>query len=330
MTDPNTTNYLLFFGHFHPLVVHLPIGFLTLLAVVELAGRTRRFHNVGHSRGVILALTVAAAITSVTFGLMLSSGENYDPQLLFWHKWLGIGLASACLLTGLAYWRKKHLLYSGLLMVTLAILGPASHFGGSMTHGKDYLTVFAPQWVRSLLGEKPAPAIAEIKKITDPQQAVLFADLVQPVLQQDCISCHSAEKNKGNLRLDVFENVLKGGGSGVAVVSGKSADSLMIQRMLLPETDPKHMPPAGKPQPTDDQLTVIQWWIDSGATSDKKVAQLDPPAQVLTALDEIFGPPTSPAPSGSNSLAGSPATLQTPGRFESHHRPTPIRSGHRH
>jgi YHS domain-containing protein len=54
------------------------------------------------------------------------------------------------------------------------------------------------------------------------------------------------------------------------------------------------MPPAGKPQPTDDQLTLLQWWIDSGATADKKVAQLNPPAKVLSAFDEMYGP-TSPA-----------------------------------
>ncbi len=126
-SDSNTKLSSSFFGHFLPLGGPPADRLLTLLAVVELAYRTVTFHNVGHSRGVILALTVAAAITSVTFGLMLSSGENYDPDLLSWHKWLGIGLAVACILTGLAYWRKKHLLYSGLLMVTLAIMGPASY-----------------------------------------------------------------------------------------------------------------------------------------------------------------------------------------------------------
>jgi uncharacterized membrane protein/YHS domain-containing protein len=294
MPTSEPSNLLQFFGHFHPLVVHLPIGFLTLLAIVELAGRTRRFNKVGHSRGIILALTAGAAVVSVTFGLMLASGgEGYDPQLLFWHKWMGIGLAIACLLTAIFYWRGQHRIYTGLLMITLAVMAPASHFGGSMTHGKDYLTEYAPDFVKRLLGEAPPPAAStqpQRPKVTDPQQAIVFDDLVQPVFQQDCMSCHSAEKLKGNFRVDNIEGLMKGGQSGPGIMPGKSADSTIVQRMLLPESDPKHMPPAGKTQPTDDQLALVQWWIDSGAKADKKVAESDPPTKVLAILDDMFAP----------------------------------------
>ncbi len=65
----------------------------------------------------------------------------------------------------------------------------------------------------------------------------------------------------------------------------------MIQRMPCPKPIPNTCPPPASPNPPTI-TTVIQWWIDSGATSDKKVAQLDPPAKVLTALDEMFGPAT--------------------------------------
>ena len=40
-------NLLLFFGRLHPLVVHLPIGILLLLALLELAGRWSRFPRLG-------------------------------------------------------------------------------------------------------------------------------------------------------------------------------------------------------------------------------------------------------------------------------------------
>src|SRR6185436_16734238 len=99
MADPNSPNLMLFFGHFHALLVHLPIGFLTILAVLELANRIHRFHHAAQARSIILLLTVVASIVSVACGLMLATGGGYDPRLIFWHKWMGIALTIACVLT---------------------------------------------------------------------------------------------------------------------------------------------------------------------------------------------------------------------------------------
>src|SRR3954467_9413487 len=95
-----SSNLTLFFGHFHPLMVHLPIGFLASLAVLELADRVHHFKHAAQARGVILALTVVASVTAVVLGLMLASAGGYDPHLLAYHKWTGIALAVSCILTG--------------------------------------------------------------------------------------------------------------------------------------------------------------------------------------------------------------------------------------
>ena len=39
--------------------------------------------------------------------------------------------------------------------------------------------------------------------------------------------------------------------------------------------DEDHMPPEGKPQPTADDIALLQWWIDSGAQADKTLAELN-------------------------------------------------------
>jgi hypothetical protein len=49
------------------------------------------------------------------------------------------------------------------------------------------------------------------------------------------------------------------------------------------------MPPAGKPQPSGDEIAVLAWWIDSGAPAGKTVAELKPPARVTRALETMFG-----------------------------------------
>jgi uncharacterized membrane protein len=265
-------NPLLFFGRLHPLLVHLPIGFLTLLAVVELASRIHRFKHVGQARGTILLLTVAASIVTVLCGLMLASGGGYDSGLLFWHKWMGITLAILVIATAIAFWRRRYRIYTGLLIATLVVMAPSSHFGGSMTHGKEYLTEYAPSWMR---GTPAVKTIAIKQPLNNIAQARLFGDLVQPVLKQNCLACHSADKTSGGLRLDSYQDIKQGGKSGPVFVTGNSDASVLMQRIALPVDDPKHMPPDGKPQLTDDQIAILRWWIDSGAPEHQSIADLD-------------------------------------------------------
>ena len=52
---------------------------------------------------------------------------------------------------------------------------------------------------------------------------------IQPLLAERCYQCHGLEKQKGGLRLDVKSKALEGGDSGVAILPGKGADSLIIK-----------------------------------------------------------------------------------------------------
>lgn len=307
-------NLILFFGRLHPLFVHLPIGFLSLLAAVELASRFGRFRRVGHARGIILAMSAASAAASVLCGLMLSTEGGYDADLLAWHKWLGIALASEIVLMSVAFAMRKARAYAVLLVATMATMVPASHMGGSMTHGKDYLTEYAPAWLGGGGGGAAATTRGAEPKFVSPEQARVYQDLVGPIIDRDCLACHGAEKSSGGLRLDSVAAMLKGGKAGPAVVARDAEASPSMQRMRLPAEDPKHMPPAGKPQPSLDQQAAIRWWINVGLPEGSTVGELHAGAEQLDLAARVLGIPVRHEELAPLSLTELPSALDGLGK----------------
>lgn len=168
--------------------------------------------------------------------------------------------------------------YANLSAVTvIALITITGHLGGSLTHGSDYLTA-------GITGD---PAEEAAKPIPNIQEAVLYTDVVQPLLKRKCYSCHGTSKQKGKLRLDEEAYILKGGKDGKALVSGKPDESALIKRLLLPLNDDDHMPPREKPQLTPKEVAVLGWWISTGNSFTKKVKELpqtDKIKPVLAAL----------------------------------------------
>jgi hypothetical protein len=97
------------------------------------------------------------------------------------------------------------------------------------------------------------------------QKGVTFAKEIQPIFEKSCFSCHGPKKQKGDLRLDSLEAVLKGGEDGKILEKGNSAKSKVVQFVARLNEDDA-MPPekAGKPL-TKDQVGLIRAWIDQGA-----------------------------------------------------------------
>jgi len=284
--------WALFIGRFHPVLVHLPIGFLLIAAFLEIG---RRVGKVAVSEGTVSFILFWSAISATIAciaGYLLSLGGGYDADLLSDHMWQGIGVAVFAWIAWLVKSDRFHRLipYSSVIYlpafaVATILLLTAGHDGGSLTHGEDYLTQYTPEPFRSLAGMSPVKeTITEVKPLADVGQALVYKDVVQPILEMRCVQCHNESKQKGDLRMDQLALLVKGGESGPAFVAGKSAESDMIKRCLLPENDDDHMPPKGKPQLTTDQITLISWWIDQGAPADKKVADLTISEQVKPAL----------------------------------------------
>jgi hypothetical protein len=270
---------ILFLGRFHPMLVHLPIGGLVLVGALELLGKFSHFRCAAQNNRLLLGLVAAISIVTAGFGWMLSQAGGYDAQLLPLHKWLGFSFAAACTLTWLLSWRGPPRAYGISLLATFGILAVAGHLGGSLTHGRDYLTQFAPGPLRALMGAKARPAAAP-KAATDSTQQPVFSTLIHPILERRCSACHGPEKHKGGLSMESYDALLKGGEHGLVIIAGKALDSPMIHRVLLPLNDDDHMPPDGKPQPTLAEIAVLQWWIERGAPADKTIGELQPAPEI--------------------------------------------------
>jgi len=280
-SGPN--DLILFLGRFHPVLVHLPVGGIVLLAVLELLARCERFKNAGQSNRVILGLTVITSVTAALVGWMLSRAGGYDPGLLPWHKWTGFAVAGGCVLTwalNVLGWPRA---YRISLAATLAILVVASHLGASITHGRGFLTQFAPGPLRALL-RVDGLATGIGASTPDLTQQRVFKDLIHPILERRCGTCHGPEKHKADLSVESYEALLKGGKDGPVLIAGRPLDSPMISRLLLPLADEDHMPPDGKGQPTVAEIAALQWWIESGAPGDKTVGDFKPGPEIQRIL----------------------------------------------
>jgi hypothetical protein len=107
------------------------------------------------------------------------------------------------------------------------------------------------------------------------------------MLQQKCYNCHAATKQKGGLRLDSEEWILKGGKNGKVLVAGSMDSSEVYKRIILDPVEEKHMPPKGKLQLTEQERVLLQWWIASGADFAKKSKELSQTAAIKTALSAL-------------------------------------------
>ncbi len=256
-----------FFGHFHPLLVHLPVGILLVGLVLQWMAKKRRFAILAPAVPVVLLMGCCTAFLSCITGYLLSISDTYDAATVSWHMWMAIGLT---LLSFVLYAKEKNPAFAiskNLLSITVFfLLMFTGHLGGSLTHGPDYLS-------KPLKDIFPSDSLAgtSTKPIANVQEALVFTDIVSPVLQSKCYSCHNANKQKGGLRMDEIGLLMKGGKDGKMITPGNAGESGLIKRLLLPADDDHHMPPKEKPQLTEGQVNMLTWWINNNADTQKKV-----------------------------------------------------------
>lgn len=312
-TTASPSDWVLFWGRFHPLIVHLPIGFLLIAGLLELDRLTRRNAVSSHTITLILFWSAVSATMACVFGYMLSLAGGYDTDTLDSHMWQGIGVAVFAWVA----WSVKsgnlgrilpfaQLLYLPVLGIALLLLLSTGHLGGNLTHGSDYLTQYVPGPIRTLAGLPPKQVAIKFEPITDVNQAKVYQQIVNPILQTRCVQCHNADKSKAGLRLDTPDKIKQGSEDGPVLVAGNSKNSELIKSCLLPEEDDNHMPPKGKPQLTDSQIALLTWWIDQGATFDKKVSDLKVNEAIKPVLASLGGGGAVDA-GGRNIAASGPA-----------------------
>jgi hypothetical protein len=292
---------VLFLGRFHMLVLHIPIGIFVLILLQEIGAMILRRGDARPSR-FALALGMISAVVAALAGFLLyhGSGDDYaGNELAERHLWAGMAFAVAAIATWLAsLWADamgadamgaNPVWYRLMLFATFGIMTFAGHDGASMTHGRDYLTQYAPTWLRGMLGDEKKSLVSEVVAPVDP---VVYTEIIAPILERRCVSCHNAEKSKGYYRMDTYELLVKGGLEGAGLKPGNAAESHIVKLIELPIDDDMHMPPDGKPQVTAAELLVLKWWIDQGADPAKKLSESNATAEVIAELKELDDKPS--------------------------------------
>ena len=243
-----------FIGRFHPLVVHLPIGFLLLVPVLEIAGIFRP--SLREAAGFVLGLAFAGAVLALTLGVLLAYGGGNAGTLVTRHMAGGIALTIGLLLCSLTrpWWIERNvpIFYPALLACMIPLLFWTADQGGSITRGSNYLTAYMP---------------ATLKRLTlTVSPSSFYAMHVNPIFDSNCATCHGAAKSHGGLRLDSFELLMKGGKDGPVIVAGDAEKSLLMQRITLPSDHKQFMPAEGRPPLRAEEIALIKAWIQQGAS----------------------------------------------------------------
>ncbi len=322
------TNWVKFLGHFHPLLVHLPIGFLVLLGLMELVARFKRYRHISAARGFILVILAPAALVTATCGWLLASGGGYNHHILFWHRWLrtSVAVLSVALL-GIWLWRKNvGIVYYSVLLPALVIMAVAAHFGGALTFGGRYLSKYAPPLLKPLLGKRQTKRSGDdatgglgtrplasaagqtggwrlqrpmLRPILDTQTS-FYGHYVQPIFTQNCIRCHGRDKQKGHLRLDSYWWLRHGSRGRPVVIAGNPDRSLLYRLIARPLWQRHHMPPRSRRQLTAGQIAVIRWWIAKGASGTATLASMHPPGNIRNIIEHLPGRRQSGPTAGEN------------------------------
>ncbi|PXX31757.1 DUF2231 domain-containing protein [Arenibacter sp. ARW7G5Y1] len=286
--DSSVPDFVLFLGRFHPLVVHLPIGFLFFAFVLELYGRWNKNPQLYMAIDLALLGGGISALVASVLGYMLSLSGDYDESTLDTHFWFGLattlitffawGIRSGKLRIAQLNGLKPNMVALTLVVVLVSVTG---HYGGNLTHGSDYLIKYAP-FGRS---EKVVlPPIAQL------EEAAVYDYLVNPILESKCTSCHNSSKKKGGLSFQDTIAIKKGGKNGEAFIAGNVAKSEMIRRIMLDPHDEDFMPPEGKTPLTGEEKSILTFWIDNANADFRvKLADLETPEEITSIASTMLG-----------------------------------------
>jgi uncharacterized membrane protein len=280
-------DFIFFLGRFHVLVLHLPIGIILALFVLEYLSRKERYRYLEAASPYLWSATAISAVVTVVLGFMhFAEGSFTGPsgdQHRFYGTVVAVVAAGVALLRVSSFASSYKPLFFPASLVLLVLVSITGHYGGNLTHGSTYLVEYAPQPLRSLAGLAPR------RTITSVSTAEPFADVVGPMLVERCASCHNEDKQEADLVLTTYAGVMRGGESGRVVVAGNTQLSELLRRIELPHDDEEFMPADGKTPLTDQQVAIIRWWIEAGAPEGGTIGALEVPAETRTMLSNELG-----------------------------------------
>ncbi len=282
-------DFVYFLGRFHVLVLHLPIGLIVALFVLEWMSRKEKYRHLEAAAPFLWGALAVTALVTVALGYMHFAEGGFTGSSALQHRNFGTAVALIALVVALlrvssfaANYKPLFFPASILLLFLVSITG---HFGGNLTHGSEFLVEYAPQPLRSLAGLAPRRTVTSVST-ADP-----FEDVVGPMLEDRCSSCHNADKQESDLNLTTYEAAMRGGESGRVIVPGNAELSELMRRISLDSDDEEFMPAEGKTPLTERQVAIIRWWIGAGAPHATTIGTLEVPAETRTQLSEELGVP---------------------------------------
>jgi uncharacterized membrane protein len=275
-------------GRLHPLLVHLPIGILAAAFLFELSSKSSRYKKLDSAVEPLLLIGAVAAVFSAVSGYLLSQEGGYEDRLLNTHRNFGIATAVFSVILYITRQnstlrvpnkKKRKVVRIILFLPLMILLTITGHFGGTLTHGEEYLSAASAESA----GQFIDPA-NRIKTISNINEAALYPEIIQPIFESYCYSCHSAKKQKGQLRLDGMDFILKGGKHGEVIDAGNADSSKLFSMLMLPLEDERHMPPNEKPQLSSAAIDLVRHWINQGASFDQKVASFENADKIIQSI----------------------------------------------
>ena len=282
--------FIYFLGRFHVLALHIPIGIIIAIFVLELLARKAQYRHLEAASPFLWNAAAIAAVVTVILGYMHFAEGGFEGASAAQHRTFGTALAVIVVVVAVLRSSKFAPQYlpvylpAATLSVFLTLI--TGHYGGNLTHGSTYLVEYAPQPIRAMAGLAPRRP-----PVTDLAQADPFLDLVGPMFEQRCTSCHNDDKRQGELDLSSFDTLMRGGETGSVVVAGRPQSSELLFRITLPPGNENFMPAEGKTPLTEPQTDIIEWWIAAGLPNETTMAQveLQPSAEIEALIRAELG-----------------------------------------
>ena len=210
------TEFLLpFMGRMHPVLVHLPIGILIfgiLLCFFPQKGKNELLPSIR----LAFLIGSIASLAAGGSGYLQYQWEGFSWEEIQTHLIGGVATSLGSFGMYLLVKKQEVLTFKirGLALILGVFLGITGHLGGNLTHGESYFTEVLPADLQSLFGVAVQSELGPQLIEETWENAQLYAEVIQPILNKNCKSCHNPRNRKGELDLSSFEGLKKGGEDG--------------------------------------------------------------------------------------------------------------------
>jgi hypothetical protein len=82
--------------------------------------------------------------------------------------------------------------------------------------------------------------------------------------------------------------MLAGGKTKAGIIPGNTATSEIFRRITLPTNHKEFMPANGKKPLTENQVAILEWWIDQGAQRNMMISSMKPNKHIQDLFSDFF------------------------------------------